>query len=163
LVGRSEGLALASLAMFAAGAFSCDPHAPLRADAEALIGMTSQKLARHFQVSAENPLLGIDGRVGLLRRLGAMIAARPEVFGRADGVRPGGFFDHLAAIARGGSIAAPSILAEVLVRFGAIWPSRHVLAGVPLGDCWLHPAMATEDPTSHLVPLHKLSQWLTYS
>ena len=32
-VGRSEGLALASLAMFADGAFSSDPRRPLRADA----------------------------------------------------------------------------------------------------------------------------------
>src|SRR5262249_9143737 len=35
-IGRSEGLALASLAMFAAGAFSSDPADPLRADADAL-------------------------------------------------------------------------------------------------------------------------------
>src|SRR5690606_2538471 len=35
-VGRSEGLALASLDMFAAGAFSADPGRPLRADAAAL-------------------------------------------------------------------------------------------------------------------------------
>src|SRR6266513_4367704 len=34
--GRSEGLALASLAMFAAGAFSADPLEPLRADAGVL-------------------------------------------------------------------------------------------------------------------------------
>ena len=34
--GRSEGLALASLRMFEAGAFSNDPNDPLRADADKL-------------------------------------------------------------------------------------------------------------------------------
>jgi hypothetical protein len=44
-----------------------------------------------------------------------------------------------------------------------MWPSRLELAGVPLGDCWRHPALTTGDTTSGLMPLHKLSQWLTYS
>ena len=35
-IGRSEGLGLASLAMFASGAFSADPAQPLRADASVL-------------------------------------------------------------------------------------------------------------------------------
>jgi hypothetical protein len=38
-----------------------------------------------------------------------------------------------------------------------------MLGGIPLGDCWRHPALGTEDATSQLVPLHKLSQWLSYS
>jgi Protein of unknown function (DUF1688) len=160
---RSEGLALASLAMFADGAFSCDPKSPLRADARALQSLCGQELARRFQVGVANPLPGIEGRVGLLRRLGATIAARPDIFGRCGGIRPGGLFDHLASIAHGGSISAPDVLAEVLRHLGPIWPSRLVLGGVALGDCWRHPAMATADATSGLVPLHKLSQWLTYS
>jgi hypothetical protein len=32
-----------------------------------------------------------------------------------------------------------------------------------LGDCWKYPAIKTNDATDGLVPLHKLSQWLTYS
>ncbi|MBV8537328.1 MAG: DUF1688 family protein, partial [Alphaproteobacteria bacterium] len=52
---------------------------------------------------------------------------------------------------------------ELLQQFGPIWPSRLTLGGVPLGDCWRHPSMATDDATSELVPLHKLSQWLAYS
>ena len=46
-VGRSEGLALASLAMFADGAFSSDPRRPLCADAAALQNLTSDRLGRH--------------------------------------------------------------------------------------------------------------------
>jgi hypothetical protein len=34
---------------------------------------------------------------------------------------------------------------------------------VPLGDCWQHSALVTADATSGLIPLHKLSQWLSYS
>ena len=39
-VGRSEGLGLASLAMFADGAFSADPHRPLRVDADVLANIS---------------------------------------------------------------------------------------------------------------------------
>jgi hypothetical protein len=162
-VGRSEGLALASLAMFAAGGFSSDGGSPLRADATALSRVTSEELAHHFQVSPTNPLVGLDGRADLLRRLGVTVAAKPEIFARADVPRPSGLFDHLAAMARGCSIPAPTILRELLLHLGSIWPSRLDLGGAALGDCWRHPAMVTSDATNGLVPLHKLSQWLAYS
>jgi hypothetical protein len=51
----------------------------------------------------------------------------------------------------------------VLQHLGPIWPSRLTLGGVALGDCWKHPALKTGDETTGLVPLHKLSQWLSYS
>jgi hypothetical protein len=162
-VGRSEGLALASLDMFAGGTFSSQPGSPLRADASALEALSVDTLRRHFQVSDANPLVGLQGRAELLRRLGAAVAAKPEIFARADTPRPGGLFDHLASLAGGRSIAAPIILREVLHHLGPIWPSRLTLGGVPLGDCWRHPAINTNDPTDGLVPLHKLSQWLSYS
>jgi len=34
---------------------------------------------------------------------------------------------------------------------------------VSLGDCWPHPALKGEEPVDRYAPLHKLSQWLTYS
>jgi hypothetical protein len=166
-VGRSEGLALASLAMFAGGAFSSDAKNALQADAEGLAHISTQALARGFQASGSNPLVGIDGRADLLRRLGALIASKPDIFGRNGTSRPGGLFDHFAALAQdgeiGGEISAPTILSELLHHFGPIWPSRLTLGGVPLGDCWRHPALTTGDMTDGLVPLHKLSQWLAYS
>ena len=73
-IGRSEGLGLASLAMFAAGAFSADPRDPLRADAEVLANLSVADLKRGLQVSDLNPLVGLEGRVDLLRRLGALVA-----------------------------------------------------------------------------------------
>jgi hypothetical protein len=69
----------------------------------------------------------------------------------------------LAKLAYGGKLPAPTILAELLQQLGPIWPSRLTLGGIPLGDCWKHPALTTADATNGLVPLHKLSQWLAYS
>ncbi|WP_092190153.1 URC4/urg3 family protein [Bradyrhizobium sp. cf659] len=162
-IGRSEGLAIASLDMFASGLFSRDARAPFRVDADVLAKLPLASLTSAFQVSEANPLLGLDGRTDLLRRLGKQVADRPEIFGLHDTPRPGGLFDHIAAQAVGGAIAAPAILSAVLNQLGPIWPSRLELAGVPLGDCWRHPAIRADDATAGLVPLHKLSQWLSYS
>ena len=162
-VGRSEGLALASLAMFEAGAFSSDPADPLRVDADALVRLPDGALARGFQVDAQNPLPDLGARAELLRQLGRVVAAAPEFFGRVDRPRPGGLFDYLTQEAHGSSVAAPAVLSAVLRHLGPIWPSRLTLGGIPLGDCWRHPALESADATSGLVPLHKLSQWMTYS
>ena len=169
--GRSEGLALASCMMFMGGDFSSanavggthDSAAQMRADGIALASLDTGALRDGFQIAPDNPLVGLDGRAELLRSLGRLVLDHPEVFGSKDSPRPGGFFDHLAAKAENGAIPAPLILSELLLQFGPIWPSRLSLGGVPLGDCWRHPAMTTDDAVSELVPLHKLSQWLAYS
>lgn len=160
---RTEGLAIASLAMFASGLFSTDPFDPLRADARALAGLTAEELADGFQISASNPLVGLEGRLGLLNRLGQQIAHRADVFGTEDGARPGGLLDHLIRRFPDGRVPAPAVLATLLDALGPIWPGRWSLAGVPLGDTWVHGKLVTEDATSQLMPIHKLSQWLTYS
>jgi hypothetical protein len=160
-IGRSEGLAIASLEMFAAGAFSTKPQDPLRADA--LTQLSTETLSRGFQISERNPLIGVEGRADLLRRLGMTVAAKPEIFGTKDAARPGGLFDHFVALSVDGRIEAATILSELLQHLGPIWPSRLTLAGIPLGDCWRHPCVKAADATNELVPLHKLSQWLAYS
>ena len=163
-VGRSEGLALASLAMFGDGVFSADPHQPLRVDAEILSTISITDLARGLQVSDANPLVGLDGRVDLLHRLGRLVASKPDVFAQHDAARPGGLFDRLAMQADDQrQLPAPTILSELLQQLGPIWPSRLTLGGIALGDCWKHPSLTTADATSGLMPLHKLSQWLAYS
>ena len=162
-IGRSEGLALASLDMFAGGCFSGDARAPFRVDADVIAQFPFEWLQSAFQVTEKNPLLGLEGRADLLRRLGRLVAGRPQVFASRDHPRPGGLFDDLAAKATNGAIAAPIILLDVLSQLGPIWPSRLELAGIPLGDCWRHPAIKADDATAGLVPLHKLSQWLSYS
>jgi hypothetical protein len=163
VIGRSEGLGLASLAMFESGTFSTDPRDPLRTDADVLANLDVADLKRGLQVCDANPLIGLDGRVELLRRLGKLVASKPDTFGRFDNPRPGGLFDHLTARAENGRLPAPVILSELLQQLGQIWPSRLTLGGIALGDCWKHPALTTGDATNGLVPLHKLSQWLAYS
>src|SRR5262245_27269601 len=133
---RSEGLAVASLHMFAARAFSRDAEGdPLRVDAERLAALTPADIAMGFQVRAHNPLLGLEGRSELLRKLGGVGLDRP-----------GALFDLLAA---GSEVKAATILAVVLDKLSPIWP-------LPMGDVWKHSVIG-------LVPFHKLSQWLSYS
>src|ERR1700732_4510099 len=66
---RSEGLAVASLDMFRAGAFSSDGDRIHRAHAAALARLDPATLARHFQVDATNPLIGVEARSALPARL----------------------------------------------------------------------------------------------
>jgi hypothetical protein len=160
---RSEGLALASLRWFASGGLSARTDEPLRVDASALQRVDAALISAAFQASDSNPLLGLEGRAALLNRLGAVVQARPEIFALADAPRPGGLFDVLAGRASSGALPAPVILETVLDAFGSIWQNRPSLAGVPLGDCWLHPALRGENIVDSYAPLHKLSQWLTYS
>ncbi len=159
---RSEGLAVASYHLFAGGALSARPGAPLRADGEALAGLTAARLAQAFQAGPDNPLVGLEGRAQLLRRLADALAAAPHLFG-SDAPRPGGLYDHLAGRARDGRLPAAAILGAVLEGLGPVWPGRLRLDGVNLGDVWRHPAAASGDLTDRLVPFHKLSQWLAYS
>jgi hypothetical protein len=69
----------------------------------------------------------------------------------------------MAARAQDGALPAPAILEVLLDALGPIWPGRLSLGGVPLGDCWRHPAIRRDDAADGLVPIHKLSQWLAYS
>jgi hypothetical protein len=91
------------------------------------------------------------------------VLARPDLFATADAPRPGGLYDVLAARASGGRLPAAAILELLLEALGPIWADRLVIGGVPLGDCWRHPAIRRSDASDGLVPLHKLSQWLAYS
>ena len=160
---RSEGLAVASQRMFEAGAFSAEAASPLRADGRALADLQAETLAAGFQVDDASPLVGLDGRAALIRRLGGQVLARPDLFATAGSPRPGGLDDGLASRAAAGRLPATAILELLLEALGPIWQDRLVVDGVPLGDCWRHPAIRRDDVTDGLVPLHKLSQWLAYS
>ena len=173
-LARSEGLAVASLRAFEAGAFSSDPAAPLRADAAGLTALDPDRLAAALQHGPDNPLVGFDGRVDLVRALGAAVAAAPALFVAG---RPGGLIDHFdaqgaaldggspaaSAISRGTAIDATALLRALLDGLAPIWPGRIELGGTNLGDVWRHPAAGGSGPSVGLVPFHKLSQWLAYS
>jgi hypothetical protein len=158
---RSEGLALASLALFERGLLSSHLSQPLRADGAALRALEPAALAEAFQVDAGNPLAGLEGRALLLNRLGAAIELDPERFSQP--ARLGNLYDYLAGRAQDGKLEARTILITLLESLATIWPGRITLGGHNLGDVGRHPAARTDDPTSSLVPFHKLSQWLAYS
>jgi hypothetical protein len=162
-VGRSEGLALASLRMFEAGAFSAVAKHPLRADAVRLAAIDAPTLCAGFGVSENNPLVGVDERAALIARLGALVLSNPAVFAREDAPRPGGLYDDLVSQCEDARLRAPQILEQVLIHLGPIWSGRLSLGGLPLGDTWRHAAIRRGDLTNALVPFHKLSQWLVYS
>jgi hypothetical protein len=157
---RSEGLGVASFHAFTSGLFSSDPLQPLRVDAAGLAALTATQLGSAFQVSGDNPLVGLEGRAALLRRLGEALATQPEVYGLVG--RPGGLFDAL--LEKGtGAVAAHDILVLLLDTLSGIWPAQNAMGGEPLGDCWRHPAVAGDGLTAGWMPFHKLTQWLTYS
>lgn len=84
---RSEGLAVASIEMFKFGVFSSDPAERCQVDAKALQQLTVETLGKGLQVSEHNPIEGLEGRTGLLQRLGDALAANPKMFGATQ--RPG--------------------------------------------------------------------------
>ena len=155
-IGRSEGLGLASLDMFLDGAFSTDGSPATHA--AALRQLTEARLELGFQVGDDNPLVGVPGRVQLLQRLGATMAADPDRFPNG---RPGDLIDLVCPNGET-TLAARSLLGAVLDALTPVWPSgRTGESPVDLGDAW-HYAPFGAGPDS-IIQFHKLSQWLTYS
>ena len=162
-IGRSEGLAVASLDMFMAGLFSSSQEGDeLRVDAEALLKLTLEDLARGLQVDEEkNPLLGLPGRLELLHSLGRVLKNKPEYFAHDGSHRPGNLLYFLLSQSSSSNQSVPieTLWRVTIDGFGGVWPaSRTKLEGVSLGDVWPSRLLGGQ-----LVPFHKLSQWLTYS
>ncbi|KAF8552274.1 DUF1688-domain-containing protein [Imleria badia] len=167
---RSEGLGVASLHMFCAGLFSGSAEQPCRVDAQGLARITTDKVAEAMQVTEANPMVGLDGRTELLVRLSAALASNPQFFG--EDARPGNMLDFLETQS---TLSGPTrhipitALWTVLIDgLSPIWPSRHTLDGIALGDVWPCPALALAHPedecaSESYVPFHKLSGWIAYS
>jgi hypothetical protein len=160
VLARSEGLAVASLAWVKQGGLSSERRA-YHVDAAGLLQVDAASLARAFQVRDDNPLVGVEGRVHLLRALGTALRRRPDLFSPA--ARIGALVDHLCAQARSDELQAAAILDAILDGLGEIWPGRLQRDGVALGDVWPHPAAGGDGASQGLVPFHTLSQWLSYS
>jgi hypothetical protein len=143
IMSKSEGLAVASLDLFLKGAFHSNKK--IGADSEGLKRFTREQLIQGFQVTDDNPLLGIDGRVQLLNTLGLAF----------DGSRPGMIVDEWITQAQNNTLKANTILNTILHKLGPIWPGRIVMNGINMGDMW--------DYRGTYVPFHKLSQWMSYS
>lgn len=158
---RSEGLAIASLALYLSGVFSNDPNQPWRVDYERLLTFAYSDLTKAFQLTNTNVLEGAEGRVALLNRLGMVISKQSHYFGKER--RLGNFYSYISSLQVNQTITASQIFQAVLTAFAEVWPARLQVEGVPLGDVWYHPKLKTDVLGSELIPFHKLSQWLTYS
>jgi hypothetical protein len=170
-IGRSEGLGVASLAAFESGLFSSMPEQPHRVDgacpalarahgcryrtAEGLAETTFEQIADAMQVSAANPMPGIEGRASLLIRLGKVLASQ-SYFASDDGSapRPGNLVDRLLRNGRGHDIPLEELWEILILGLKDVWPSTPERR---LGDVWPCPSI------DQLVPFHKLTQWLCYS
>ncbi|EFX02367.1 conserved fungal protein [Grosmannia clavigera kw1407] len=137
---RSEGIAIASLEMFKTGLFSGNPQNKTQVDKDGLQTLTVDILAKGLQSHSGNEMAGMEGRAGLLMRLGDALAASPEVFG-SDG-RPGRIVDYLLAHPTTQASSKPIVSVNVLWTLlmdslEPIWPeSRTAINGISLGDAW---------------------------
>jgi Protein of unknown function (DUF1688) len=113
-------------------------------------------------VSEENPLVGVEGRLKLMQRLGAVLSQSPALFG-SEQPRLGYLVNYLMARAKSNQLPASEVFQAVLAGFSNIWEGRITLEGMNLGDVWFHSSLPDRGIGSQLVPFHKLSQWLTYS
>ncbi len=168
VLARSEGLGVASWHAFLEGRFSAASEDPLRADAAALERVDATVLRAVFQASPSNPMVGLEGRAGLLARLGQTLRAEAAL--RGGLARPALLFDRLTEGGTRSHCTAAEVLGVVLRVLGPIWTSGSRVQGLPGGDVWPHrwagagAGSGQPDPTTAgWVPFHKLSQWLSYS
>ena len=157
---------MASLDMFLSGAFSSSSSTTSssnsndankdkeRVDSIALKNLTTQTIREGLQ---GDQMTGLEGRAGLLIRLGEALEARPEVFKDSQGVfRPGNMVDWLYPESDDISEETPTpkiqvgkLWEVVMDGFGPIWPAsseRTNLDGVSLGDAWKCGVLAEQEP-----------------
>ncbi|KAF8297789.1 DUF1688-domain-containing protein [Clavulina sp. PMI_390] len=153
-IGRSEGLAVASLHAFQRGEFSGNPEDPYRVNAQGLEAFNVEKATAMFQVDIQNPMSGLEGRTNLLIALGSALKSRHDFFGEEG--RPGNMIDFLLKESKGAADNVSdrrlhiSALFHVLIDgLRTIWPGRASLAGISLGDVW--PCHALTRTIPHLV------------
>ena len=159
-LSRSEGLGVASFDMFKDGIFSSDAALPHRVNSHGLKQLQLSKLVKGFQIDdAENPMVGLEGRFKLLRRLAKALDSHPEFFG-AECPRPGNLVDYVLKHKKESSVSIKVLWKAVIEGFEAVWPEH--LSGIRRGDVWcFSPLKEIGVTASDMVPFHKLSQWLT--
>ncbi|MDO8419815.1 MAG: DUF1688 family protein, partial [Rubrivivax sp.] len=133
---RSEGLGVASLRAFVAGVFSASGSDPLRGDAATLKLVDAAVLRGVFQVTPANPMVGLEGRAGLISRLGDALAAEAARSGLP--ARPGLLYDQLTAGGTRTEVSATEILGAVLRLLSPIFTTGSRVQGLPAGDVWPH-------------------------
>ncbi|KAE8314362.1 hypothetical protein BDV41DRAFT_534174 [Aspergillus transmontanensis] len=171
VIGRSEGIAVATLHMFNKGEFAL----PGSDRKDVVLGaslkdFSEATLSRGFQITDSNPFVGVPARVELIKSLGRSLLSLPNIFG--DSGRPGNIVDFLKSRADESNRLDFEVLWETLQSvLLPIWPSsRTQIDGHPVGDAWPLKVLADDaqkadrqSKCSHIQPFHKLTQWLAYS
>lgn len=121
-------------------------------------------------------MTGLEGRCGLLKRLGTALAMeRNREFFGAEVFRPGHLLDFLLRNSQkdidkigdnkdseGINVSIRVLWRAIICGFETIWPKQ--MSGIRRGDVWVHNKLKKFGiPGSDMVPFHKLQQWLTYS
>ncbi|KAG7813886.1 hypothetical protein KL921_000160 [Ogataea angusta] len=169
-IGRSEGIAVATLHMFVDGVFSDGESYVVNGSKVARL--TAEELSKGLQVSESNPIAGFEGRLKLLNQLGKTLVQNRTIFG-AD-ARAGNLVDYLKQSSKDGSIDLPDLWDCLMEGLMPIWPTegRIKLEGKCIGDAWylknkIKEAEKVYGPnapeSAKIVTFHKLTQWLTYS
>ena len=94
--------------MFKSGMFSSNQVQPCQVDADGLKMLTPESLAEGLQVSASNPIAGLEGRTGLLMRLSDALY-NPALFG--SDARPGNMLGMISTI----SVYQTGIFIHILI------------------------------------------------
>ncbi|KAF7553545.1 hypothetical protein G7Z17_g3552 [Cylindrodendrum hubeiense] len=167
---RSEGIAVASLHMFTAGAFASDASKKCSVDGAGLSALDDDTFIRYFQLSSENPMVGVSSRVQLLKDVGASLLKLPEIYGPSG--RPGNIVDYLTSSDVDSKTLDYEVLWSCLQRtLIPSWPANRTrVKDQPIGDAWpleILSLRAQRDndtrPGTTIQPFHKLTQWLAYS
>ena len=162
---RSEGLAIASFEMFISGAFSSDPLHPMKVNAKKLMSLSKAELVKGFQINERNPLVGIDGRLQILRNLGQLLLEKyPDQ--EDEDVCLGLVYENIyeKVTCEKKSLEIKEIFEFFVCEFNNIWPQGLRIGSTNLGDVGKHKKVQDHHGLGQgYVPFHKLTQWLTYS
>ncbi len=150
----ADGTALAVFGMFAAGAFSSAPADPLRADAHALVRMEPEEIAAGFQMEQTADETQLLHLATMFKRLGEVMAMRPDLFEHEGETRPGSLLARIAAENRDQTVSSGLLVERYLEGLTAIWDGGAVLDDVILGDVWAHDGICRTSTPKAFMPFH---------
>lgn len=155
---RSEGLGLASFYGFTEGHFSDKQSGYVtQASVEKLDLPTFESI---FQITTNNPLIGVEERLKLIHRLAGILNNKAEIFGPEK--RLGNFMSWVLSDCHDNTLSAETIFNKLMFAFSDLWEYGAILNDRRLGDVW-HYSKIEQDYEASLIPFHKLTQWLCYS
>lgn len=153
---------------------------------QGLTALSIETFRKHFQITAQNEIIGDVSRVSLLNSVGKSFLSLPEIFGEAG--RPGNLVgklsscsstttyianeetDYILAQKSGNELEYETLWNVLQKTLLPAWPkNRTQVDGVPIGDSWPLEVLAklnqgkSESKTANIQPFHKLTQWLAYS